>query len=136
MGDLRQISIFAENKPGRLEKVTRVLADAAINILAVSISSSGDFGVIKFIVDRPDSALEILKANGFTVSLNPVLAIELVDKPGGLHSVAEVLFRHSINIENAHVFVEGNRDKAYLIVEVQDLEEAKKRLAGEAVKFY
>ncbi len=136
MGELKQLSIFAENKPGRLEKITRVLAEAGINILAVSISSSVDFGVIKFIVDKPEKAREILRENGFTVSLNPVLAIELVDAPGGLHSVASILYKCNVNIENAHVFVQEGRDKAYLIVEVEDVEEAKKSLSGELLKFY
>lgn len=136
MGELRQLSIFAENKPGRLEKVTRVLAEAGINILAVSISSSIDFGVIKFIVDKPDEAKEILSKSGFTVSLNPVLAIELVDKPGGLHRVAEILSKCNVNIENAHVFVVESRAKAYLIVEVEDVAQAKQKLQGQDLQFF
>lgn len=134
---LKQLSIFAENKPGRLEKVTRVLAEKDINILAISISSSpGGFGVIKFIVDKPDEGLKALKEKGFTVSLTPVLAIGLEDRPGGLHAVAEILSRHGINIENAHVFIPDSRERAYLIVEVEDVDKAYNRLKDENLKFY
>ncbi|MFQ3574729.1 MAG: ACT domain-containing protein [Thermodesulfovibrionales bacterium] len=136
MGELRQISIFAENKPGKIERITKVLADGNINILAISISSSGDFGVLKFIVDKPDEALELLIKNGFTVSLNEVLAIELVDKPGDLHRVAVALLKCGINIENAHVFVVNERAQSYLIVEVENVADAKKRLANEMLSFY
>lgn len=136
MGELRQISIFAENKPGKIEKITKVLADGGINILAISISSSGDFGVIKFIVDKPFEARDLLIKNGFTVSLNEVLAIELIDKPGDLHRVTSALLKCGINIENAHVFVVNERAQSYLIVEVEDVQEAKKKLENEALSFY
>jgi len=88
MDKLKQISIFSENKPGRLEKLTKVLADEGVNILAINIASSNGFGVIKFIVDKCELAYQKLKQNGFTVSLNEVLAIEMVDRPGGLFEVA------------------------------------------------
>lgn len=136
MGELRQLSIFAENKPGKLEKITRVMAEAGINILALSISSSGDFGVIKFIVDKPEEAKERLNQSGFTVSLNEVLAIELVDKPGDLHRIAVTLSKSGVNIENANVLVVGGRETSYLIVELEDVSEAKKKLDGQGLKFY
>jgi len=136
MGELKQISIFAENKPGKLERITRVMADSGINILAVSISSSGEFGVIKFIVDKPEEAFNNLKESGFTVSLNAVLAIELIDKPGDLNRVAVILSRCGVNIENANVLVVGKRETSYLIVELEDVSEAKKKLAGQDLKFY
>ena len=136
MGELRQISVFAENKPGKIEKITKVLADAGINILAISVSSSGDFGVIKFIVDHCDEAYRKLKEKGFTVSLNEVLGIELVDRPGGLHEVVKALGKHSINVENAHVFVVESRQRAYLIVEVEDVRAARELLKNEDIRFY
>ncbi|HIJ60063.1 MAG TPA: ACT domain-containing protein [Nitrospirae bacterium] len=136
MGELKQISIFAENKPGKLERITRVMADSGINILAVSISSSGEFGVIKFIVDKPEEAFNNLKESGFTVSLNAVLAIELIDKPGDLNRVAVILSRCGVNIENANVLVVDKRETSYLIVELKDVSEAKKKLAGQGLKFY
>jgi len=136
MGELKQLSVFAENKPGKLEKITKALADDGINILAVSISGSADFGVIKFVVDKCDDAYKSLKEKGFTVSLNNVLGIELVDKPGGLHDVLAVLGKHGVNVENAHVFVVESRHRAFLIVEVEDVKAAKELMKGESINFY
>ena len=136
MDKLKQISIFSENKPGRLEKITKVLADEGVNILAINIASSNGFGVIKFIVDKCELAYQKLKQNGFTVSLNEVLAIEMVDRPGGLYEVAQLLSKKRVNIENAYVFILESRKRAFLIVEVDDIERAKKLLQQENLKFY
>lgn len=136
MAGLREISVFAENKPGKVEKVTGVLAREGINILAVSIASTNGFGIIKFIVDKTELAFQKLKENGFTVSLNEVLAIEMKDVPGQINEIARVLLRNEINIENAYVFVEESRKKAYLIVQVKDIESAKSRLKNENLKLY
>ena len=136
MDKLKQISIFSENKPGRLEKITKVLAYEGVNTLAINIASSNGFGVIKFIVDKCELAYQKLKQKGFTVSLNEVLAIEMVDKPGGLYEVARTLSQKKVNIENAYVFILESRKRAFLIVEVQDIEKAKKLLQHVKLKFY
>lgn len=136
MAGLREISVFAENKPGKVEKITGVLAKEGINILAISIASTNGFGIIKFIVDKTDLAYEKLKENNFTVSLNEVLAIEMKDVPGQINEIAKVLLRNDINMENAYVFVEESRKKAYLIVMVKDFESAKSRLKNENLKLY
>ncbi|MDX9714443.1 MAG: ACT domain-containing protein [Dissulfurispiraceae bacterium] len=137
MNTLRQLSVFAENKPGRIEKITKTLADAGINILAISITTTTEgFGAIKFIVDNSELALNTLKHNGFTATLNEVLGIKLQDRPGGLYSVTTLLTKNNINIENAHVFVDGHREKAYLLIEVENLADAKERLSREGLLFY
>ena len=136
MDKLEQISIFSENKPGRLKKITKVLADVGVNILAINIAGSNGFGVIKFIVDKTEPAYQKLKQKGFTASLNEVLAIELVDKPGGLNEVAAILARKRINIDNAYVLILRSRKKAFLLVETDDVEKAKKRLERENLRFY
>jgi hypothetical protein len=136
MEQLKQLSIFSENKPGRLKKITKVLAEEGVNILAINIASSNGFGVIKFIVDQCDLAHQKLLQKGFTVSLNEVLAIELVDRPGGLFEVASILSKRRINIENAYVLILESRKKAYLIVDVNDIEKAKKRLKNEKLRFF
>jgi hypothetical protein len=136
MEQLKQISIFSENKPGRLRKITKVLAEEGVNILAINIASSNGFGVLKFIVDKCDLAYQKLKQKGFTVSLNEVLAIELVDKPGGLCEVATILSKKRINIENAYVLILESRKKAFLIVDTNDIEKAKKLLKHENLRFY
>ncbi len=136
MEQVKQISIFSENRPGRLQKITKVLAEEGVNILAINIASSNGFGVIRFIVDKCDLAYEKLKQKGFTVSLNEVLAIELVDKPGGLFEVSTILAKKKINIENAYVLILGSRKKAFLIVDVLDIEKAIKLLKHENLRFF
>ena len=136
MDKVTQISIFAENKLGKMEKVTKVFSDAKINILAISITSTNAFGIIKLMVDKPELALEKLKEEGFTVSLTEVLAIEMTDQPGGLHEVVHILAQNNVNIENASVYVAESRKRAYLLVEVKDIENAKKVLKNVALKFY
>ena len=136
MDKVMQISIFAENKLGKMEKVTKVLSDSKINILAISITSTNGFGIIKFMVDKPELALEVLKKDGFTVSLTEVLAIEMNDQPGGLHEVVRILAQKNINIENASVYVAESRKRAYLLVEVKDIDNAKKLFENTDLKFY
>jgi hypothetical protein len=136
MEQLKQISIFSENKPGRLKKITKVLAEEGVNILAINIASSNGFGVIRFIVDKFELAYQKLKQKGFTVSLNEVLAIELVDRPGGLYEVSTILSKKRINIENAYVLILESRKKAFLIVDVHDIEKAKLRLKHENLRFF
>jgi len=136
MNRVMVLSIFAENKLGKMEKVTRVLSDSKINILAISITSTNGFGIIKFMVDKPELALEILKEDGFTASLTEVLAIEMKDQPGGLYEVVRILAQKNINIENASVYVAESRKRAFLLVEVKDIENARKTLESEDLKFY
>jgi hypothetical protein len=123
MSTVKLVAVFSENKPGQLERVTQLLAGSGINIQWVTIATSETFGVIKLLVDRCDAAFNLLKENGFTVSLIEVLAVEVQDQPGGLHTVAEALLRHHINMQNASGFVSNNR--AVLLIEVKDLEQAK-----------
>ncbi|QER42672.1 ACT domain-containing protein [Thermodesulfobacterium sp. TA1] len=122
------ISIFVENKPGKLEKITKLLAEAQINILGFSITDARDFGIIKFLVDKPQEAYELFKNHGFVVALNPALGIEMKDQPGGLYEVVKFISSKGINIENALVYVAESREKAYFIFEVEDFEEALKKL--------
>ncbi len=136
MDKVTQISIFAENKLGKMEKVTKVLSDSKVNILAISITSTNAFGIIKLMVDKPELALEKLKEAGFTVSLTEVLAIEMTDQPGGLYEVVHVLAQNNVNIENASVYVAESRKRAYLLVEVKDIENAKQLLKKTDLKFY
>ncbi len=135
MDHVQQLSIFAENRPGRLEKITRVLGDNSINILATAIVSTNGFGVIKFMVDKCELALEKLRDAGFTVTLNEVLAIEMKDKPGGLHDVVKILSEKGVNIENASVYVAESRKRAYLLVEVKDIAKAKQLLKSSGLTF-
>lgn len=133
MKRLAQLSVFAENKPGRIEKVTATLAGAAVNILAINITGENGFGIIRLIVDDHPRGRRALTAAGFTVSSNEVLAIELEDRPGGLHAVVEVLSGQGINIEDIHIFIPAQRAQAYLVVEVDDLPATERILARQGL---
>jgi hypothetical protein len=119
-----QLSIFAENKPGRLAAVTQALAKEKINIRATTISTSDTFGVINLIVDDPARAEAVLTKAGMTVKLSRVLAIVIPDQPGGLDRLTQLLFSEGVNINNAYGFVlEGNR-KAVFVVSVDQIDKA------------
>jgi hypothetical protein len=96
---INQISVFLENKSGRLADVTKVLADAQINIRAMTIADTADFGILRIIVNDADKACQTLEKNGFTVRITKVLGIEIEDKPGGLHAVMEIFKNSGVNIE-------------------------------------
>jgi hypothetical protein len=119
-----QLSIFAENKPGRLAAVTRILAKEKINIRATTIATSDTFGVISLIVDDPARAEAALTKAGMTVTPGQVLAVVIPDQPGGLDKLTQLLFAEQININNAYGFVlEGHR-KAVFVVSVDQVEKA------------
>jgi len=115
------ISVFAENKPGRLDHITEILAAARVNIRAIKISDSGDFGVIKMLVDDPDTADRALKTAGVTASKKEIVAVVVEDRPGGLHAVLKILTGHNVNVEDAYGFVV--RERAVLVIEVDNVPE-------------
>jgi hypothetical protein len=116
------ISVFAENKPGRLDHITGVLARAKINIRAIKISDLGQHGVVKILVDDPDTADQSLKQSGVLSSKKEIVAVAVEDRPGGLHEVLTVLTRQHINVEDAYGFV--LHDRAVLVLEVEDVAKA------------
>lgn len=121
---IKQISLFLENKKGRLAHVCRVLGDAGINIRALSIADTADFGVLRLIVNEPLKAYEILKETGFVVNITDVLAIEVPDIPGGLAAALEELDQAGINVEYTYAFI-GNASKdALVIIRVENPREA------------
>jgi hypothetical protein len=130
---IKQISLFAENKPGRLASVANKLKSAGINIKAFTIAESGDFGIIRMVVDKSEYAHNVLHASGFTVSETNVLGIEMRDLPGSMSHIAEVFGDAKINLEYAYAFVTRDQ-KALLIVRVNDIEAAIKTLEKENIK--
>jgi len=112
---VEQISIFLENKPGGLENVTRILRDANINIRTLAVADTSDFGIVRLIVDHVADANRVLKENGYTVSRTTVVAVEVPDQPGGLHSILEVLAKAGINIEYMYAFVEKSGQNAVML---------------------
>jgi hypothetical protein len=121
---VEQISIFLENKPGTLEDATRALRDADINIRALSLADTSDFGILRLIVNDIGRAEQALQSRGFTVRRTPVVAVEVPDRPGGLHSIVELVARNGINVEYTYAFVDRSGDNALIIFRFDRTEEA------------
>jgi hypothetical protein len=119
---VEQLSVFMENKAGRLAQITRVLGAVGINILALSLADTADFGILRIIVTDNDKAYEALKGENFTVGRNDVLAVEVPDRPGGLADFLEILNVNEINIE--YMYAYRKTGHAILIFRFDDLDKA------------
>ena len=122
MSTVRLLAVFVENKPGQSARITKLLADARINIRWVTIANSGPFGVMKFLVADPDRARNVLKADGVMASFIEVIPVEVADQPGALQTVAECLAKDKINLDNTSGFVANQR--AVVLIETHDTERA------------
>jgi hypothetical protein len=125
---LKQISIFLENRKGRLWKALNVLSNAGINIRALSIADTSEFGILRMIVPDPDAAQEILQENNFVVKVNEVIAVGVPDEPGGLDGILEVLNKSDINVEYLYAFVEKKGEKAIVVLRTEDVDAGMKAL--------
>jgi len=125
---VEQLSVFVENKPGKLVEALESLADAGIDLRALSLADTSDFGILRAIVDKPDKALEVLNEAGFLVKTNEVLAVVVGDKSGGLAGVVRTLSEAGIDIEYTYAFVAHSSDNAYVILRVGDNDAAVKVL--------
>jgi hypothetical protein len=132
MNAMNLVAVFVENKPGQTARITKILSDAGVNICWVTIANSGSFGVMKFLVDKREPAVEALKAKGLMVSLLGVLAVEVPNRPGALQSVADLLGRNNLNLDNCSGFVANNR--AILVIEVHELDRAQTILQKEGFR--
>ncbi|MCM0081460.1 ACT domain-containing protein [Geomonas sp. Red32] len=127
---VEQISIFIENKFGRLAEVTRILGDAGINIRTLSLADTSDFGILRLIVNDTEKAKLVLKEKGFTVSKTDVVAVEIPDRPGGLADILQALDKDGINVEYMYAFVERCGENAVMIFRFDETEKALSALAG------
>ena len=130
---VKQISVFLENKAGRLGELARVLKEKDLNIRALSLADTTDFGILRLIVNRPDEAFRVLKNNGYSVAETEVIAVEVSDRPGGLSDVLEHLTRAGINVEYMYAFVEKKGDNAVVVLRVEDLEKSVEVLKDKGV---
>jgi len=121
---VKQISVFLENKSGRLLDLTRALGDSEVNVRAMCVADTSDFGVVRLIVDDPDKAHDSLKARGFTVKETTVIAVEVDDTPGGLSKVMAPLVEQEMNIEYLYCFLEKAGENAIVIIRVEESEQA------------
>lgn len=121
---VKQISVFLENKSGRLAGVTKALGDNNINIRALSIADTTDFGILRLIVSEPEKAVTILKAEDFTVSETSIIAVQIPDHPGGLAEILQILDSSGINIEYMYAFVGKSGANAVVVFRVEDIDRA------------
>ena len=134
MAAIKQISIFAENKPGRMAGVAKALGDAGVNIRALTIAEAGDFGVIRMVVDDTERGYTALREKGFMVSETDVLAVEIKDVPGGLYEIVNSLGMNNVNVEYAYAFVTAKAERAMLILRVDDVKRAAEVLSEAGVR--
>lgn len=121
---LRQISVFVENKKGRIFSLAKALADHGIDLKALSVADTSHYGILRCIVSDTEKAMQVMKEANFTASVTEVLGIEVDDKPGGLASVLEVLKDNEITVEYLYSFVGTRNKNALIIFQVDDVEKA------------
>lgn len=131
---VEQISIFIENKSGRLAEVSGALGDAGINIRALSLADTSDFGILRLIVNDTDKAFAVLREQNFTVSKTEVVGVGVPDSPGGLSSILQTLDENDVNVEYMYAFVERSGDNAVIIFRFDNVDEAINVLSENGIK--
>jgi hypothetical protein len=131
---IKQISVFLENTTGRLSEVTRTLAKAGINLRAISIADTADFGILRIIVDKTGEAVDALTTAGFTTRQTDVVAVEIEDVPGSLAKLMELFQQSQVNIEYLYASLEGQQGKAVVIFKLENHEKGLKILGDNKQK--
>lgn len=127
---VNQISVFLENVPGELLKLVETLAANDIDMRALSLADTKDFGIARIIVNDPYNAVQALKANGFISSITPVVAVEIPDRPGSLVEMLKAIAKSDVNVEYTYAFTERKKDYAYMILRADDTEKITSALNG------
>jgi hypothetical protein len=126
-----QVSIFLENKLGRLEKVTAVLKDAAINIRSIHLNHTANgWGILNLVVSDPEFAHQRLNASGMSAALREIVVVSMADRPGGLDELLKDIVKAGVNFTNAYGRAASNGDSAFLVIDVEDIPEARTRLTN------
>jgi len=120
----KQISVFMENRSGRLAKITTALGNAGVNIRAMSLADTSDFGILRLIVNNTAKARETLSDHGFTVRISEVTAVAIPDAPGALGNLLSILERSGLNVEYMYAFVQKNMDQAIIIFHFDNIDKA------------
>lgn len=131
---IKQISVFLENKPGELNAMTKILAEHGIDMRALSLSETNEFGIARIIVNRPQDAAAVLKNAGYVATITPVLGVVIPDVPGGLSRVLTVLSDAGINLEYGYAFLGARKDLAYMVFRVTDNAAAASALSAKGIQ--
>ncbi|HPO48786.1 MAG TPA: hypothetical protein PLO89_00530 [Spirochaetota bacterium] len=129
-----QLSIFVENKPGKFEKITKILAENGLNVRGFSVANAGEFGILKIIADKPEEAYKVLKENHITVSIKNILAVRIDDKAGSLNSLLNILLQNNINMEDCYGISVAYNKSAAIIIEVEKYPDTEKILINNNIK--
>ena len=130
---LEQVSVFVENKPGALSEITTSLAAAGIDLKAFTVADKSEFGVLRFLADSPDKALDLLKRDGWIASITPVVSVQMTDKPGSLAKVLKMFADKDIQVAYLYAFVAQEEGRAYVVFRVEDPEGAEKLLEASGI---
>ena len=117
---IKQLSVFMENKAGRMAEISRILASGGVNIRALSVADTTGFGILRLIVDDPEKAERVCRAAGLTTALTDAIAISMADRPGGFADVMETVAEAQISVEYMYAFVSRKKDSAFVILRVDD----------------
>ena len=131
---IKQISVFLENTTGRLSEVTKTIASTGVNLRAISIADTADFGILRLIVDKTDEAVTALNTAGFTTRQTDVVAVEIDDVPGSLAKLMELFQQSQINIEYLYASLEGKAGKAVVIFKLENLDKGRNILSDNGFK--
>ena len=131
---VRQINVFLENQSGRLAEVTRTIGENDIDIRALYIADTTEYGILRMILDKPEKAVDVLTAAGFTVSSTPVIAIAIADKPGTLDHALSILSEGALSLEYLYAYVGRTSDDAVVVIRVQDPQLALQKLAEAVIR--
>ena len=131
-----QLSVFSENRAGMLAEITGQLAEASIDIEALTIADTAEFGIFRFIVDSPKKALSVLKLGGFVASLTPVIALRMANEPGSLAKIAKLLADAEVSVEYLYACVARETGSAFVILRVEDNEAAVALLTANGYEAY
>lgn len=122
--NVKQVAVFLEHKPGRLADISHCLAKSNINIRALSLADTTDFGILRLVVDDTDKAKKVLKENGFTVGITEVIAVAVEDKPGGMDQVLQLVSKAALNIEYMYAFTRKSGESGTLLFKFDEPEKA------------
>lgn len=132
--NVKQVAVFLENRSGRLADITHCLAENNINIRALSLADTADFGILRLVVNDTEKARQTLKENGFTVGITDVIAVSAEDKPGGLDKILQVITRAGLNVEYMYAFTQVSGESGLLLFRFDEPKKAVEAFKGAGIK--
>lgn len=134
MNFIKQLSLFVENTPGSISKVSRVLSENNLSISTLSLADTSEFGILRLLIKESDAAAKVLAGAGFVVKSADVLALTVPNRAGGLSEIFDILDRHNLSVEYMYAFTAGKAEKAIIVFRFENPEEALAKISGEAVE--